>query len=344
MIDADDLHSASLSYSSPITQRHQYPPTYAAATDTQEDETAPPPPFSELTLPEDDGNVNKDADAAVSVREIMRTPSPTPTEARVLSEKTRTFDWKRLRQLLHWRRFTTKRVTLIAGVSIIAFTIVFLVYQSRIEDALLPFSDWLRDTPGAWVIPIAVMFVISFPPLFGHELVGFLCGDVWGVWLGFAIFAAGTVLGELGNFYAFKWFCGARGRKLEEKQLKYGLYAQVVREGGLKVPVIMRFSLIPSHFTTAIFSTCGMNVFIFLASAILSLPKQLAVVYIGVSQNNSGTRDSAKGIKAGVIIGTLIVTIFAMRYINKKVDEVKHRVVYARRKARYVLLFPFHRV
>ena len=39
----------------------------------------------------------------------------------------------------------------------------------------------------------------------------------------------------------------ARGRKLEEKQLKWALYAQVVREGGLKVPVIMRFSLIPGH-------------------------------------------------------------------------------------------------
>ena len=27
-----------------------------------------------------------------------------------------------------------------------------------------------------------------------------LCGDVWGVWIGFGIVAAGTLLGELGNF------------------------------------------------------------------------------------------------------------------------------------------------
>ena len=64
------------------------------------------------------------------------------------------------------------------------------------------------------------MIVISFPPvrstplssqtlllttrvtlqLFGHELVGIICGDAWGVWQGFGIFAAGTVLGELGNY------------------------------------------------------------------------------------------------------------------------------------------------
>ena len=39
---------------------------------------------------------------------------------------------------------------------------------------------------------------------------------------------------------------------------------------------------------TAIFSTLGMTVWTFLASALIGLPKQLAVVYIGVSQANNG--------------------------------------------------------
>lgn len=51
-----------------------------------------------------------------------------------------------------------------------------------------------------WLIPIGIMFVISFPPLFGHEIVAILCGLVWGLWIGFAIVAAGTLLGEIGNF------------------------------------------------------------------------------------------------------------------------------------------------
>ncbi|KAI0711794.1 hypothetical protein C8T65DRAFT_829389 [Cerioporus squamosus] len=271
--------SQAASGSSSPTQVHQYPPTYDAGTD-KPDNATPPPPFSSLPSL---GKV-KDADAVVSVREIMRTPSPTPTEARVLSEKTRTCDLKKLAQLLHWRRFTTRRGawTGFAVIVVLTFLIVLLAYQSKIEEAMLPASDWLRETPGAWLVPIAIMFVLSFPPLFGQELVGFLCGDVWGVWLGFAIFGAGTILGELANYFVFKWFCMARGRKLEEKQLKYALYAQVV-------------------LSTAIFSTCGMNVIIFLASAILSLPKQLAIVYIGVTQSGSGTptTKSANGVKAG---------------------------------------------
>jgi hypothetical protein len=36
--------------------------------------------------------------------------------------------------------------------------------------------------------------------LFGHEIVGVLCGVVWGLGIGFAIVAAGTFLGEVGNF------------------------------------------------------------------------------------------------------------------------------------------------
>lgn len=36
--------------------------------------------------------------------------------------------------------------------------------------------------------------------LFGHEIIAVVCGDVWGVWIGFGIVAAGTLLGELGNY------------------------------------------------------------------------------------------------------------------------------------------------
>ena len=51
-----------------------------------------------------------------------------------------------------------------------------------------------------WLIPIAVLFIISFPPLFGHGIITILYGLVWGLGVGFAIVAVGTFLGELGHF------------------------------------------------------------------------------------------------------------------------------------------------
>lgn len=42
-----------------------------------------------------------------------------------------------------------------------------------------------------------------------------------------------------------------------------------------------------------------------------------------------------RGIKAGVTLALLVMTFITMRYVNKKIDEVKDEVIYARRKARY---------
>jgi uncharacterized membrane protein YdjX (TVP38/TMEM64 family) len=61
---------------------------------------------------------------------------------------------------------------------------------------LRPFSEKIRDLPAGWLIPIVILIVISFPPLFGHEIIALLCGVVYGLWIGFAIVAAGTFLGE----------------------------------------------------------------------------------------------------------------------------------------------------
>ncbi|CDO74538.1 hypothetical protein BN946_scf184641.g4 [Trametes cinnabarina] len=196
------------------------------------------------------------------------------------------------------------------------------------------------------------MFILSFPPvrlyaytsfayaelstlkLFGHEIIAILCGDVWGVWVGFGIVAAGTVLGELGNFYAFRWCCTARWKKIEEKRLTYALYAEVVRRGGLVVPTVMRLTFIPGHLLTAIFSTCGMSIWMFFGAAVISLPKQLAIVYIGSVQGSGGNTPVTSAIKAVVVLATVAMTYLAMRYVNAKVDQVKADVVYARRKRR----------
>lgn len=75
------------------------------------------------------------------------------------------------------------------------------IYHKQIVDWLTPFSKKVRELSWGWVIPVIILFVISFPPLFGHEIVGVLCGVVYGLWMGFGILSLGTLLGELGNFY-----------------------------------------------------------------------------------------------------------------------------------------------
>ncbi|KAJ6632600.1 snare associated Golgi protein-domain-containing protein [Mycena sp. CBHHK59/15] len=188
-----------------------------------------------------------------------------------------------------------------------------------------------------WLVPIGVLFVISFPPLFGHEIVAILCGLVWGLWIGFAIVSAGTFLGEVGNFYAFKYCCRARGEKMERTKIPYACLARCVRTGGFKIALIARFSAIPGHFTTAVFSTCGMSIWVFSIAAILSLPKQFITVYLGVilEQSSEGHTDpKSRIISDSVLAVTFLVTILAMWYILRQMAVQKPLVIYERRKAR----------
>ena len=50
-------------------------------------------------------------------------------------------------------------------------------------------------------------------PLVLIQVIGILCGLVWGFGVGFAILAAGTFFGEIATWIAFKWFCTARAAK-----------------------------------------------------------------------------------------------------------------------------------
>jgi len=77
---------------------------------------------------------------------------------------------------------------------------------------LRPFSEKVRDLPAGWLIPIAILIIISFPPLFGHELVALLCGVVYGLWEGFGLVAAGTFLGESKFPLLHPHGCGSGGR------------------------------------------------------------------------------------------------------------------------------------
>ncbi|RDB21755.1 Golgi apparatus membrane protein TVP38 [Hypsizygus marmoreus] len=307
---------------------------------------APPPflttnPYTAATLNTSSTTLTPGPNTSTSLvkpENLSRTPSPTPSEAREL--KTGVLDWKTVRK---WR-FWFRREWLwyyVALVVILVITALVTLYHKQIVEWLTPVTRWLHDLRFGWLVPIGVLFVISFPPLFGHEIVAILCGLVWGLWIGFGIVSAGTFLGEVGNFYAFKYCCRARGEKLERTKITYACLAKVVRDGGFKIALIARLSAIPGHFTTAVFSTCGMGIFVFSLAAILSMPKQFITVYLGVilEQSSTGVKDTKSRIISDVVLAvTFLITVLAMWYIFRQMNKVKPEVIYARRKARQAKL------
>jgi hypothetical protein len=68
------------------------------------------------------------------------------------------------------------RIVPLAIVAIV-FAVLFEVYKSDFERWVKPLTDWLRERESwSWILPTAILFILSFPPLFGHEIVQLVVG------------------------------------------------------------------------------------------------------------------------------------------------------------------------
>jgi hypothetical protein len=69
------------------------------------------------------------------------------------------------------------------GILAIVIAVLFEVYKKDFERWAKPLTDWLREREAwSWTIPVAILFILSFPPLFGHELVQLIVGVSTQMW------------------------------------------------------------------------------------------------------------------------------------------------------------------
>ncbi|KAJ7086480.1 hypothetical protein B0H15DRAFT_986792 [Mycena belliarum] len=258
-----------------------------------------------------------------NARQISRTPSPTRSEFNLLNG-------------IKEEKTTKQKIRYYAIIGVLLLIAILIsVFHEKIIHALKPSTDWLHDHKSGAFILVAILIVLSFPPLFGHELVAMLAGVTWDPPLACVVVAAGTLLGEIANYFTFKYACSARGAKYEAKDLKYGLLAHIVRNGGFKIVLVIRYSAIPAHFATSVFSTVGISFPIFLGAAVLSLPKALVPVYVGYALKPENDGNKRSNVVEKVLLGiTIVVTIVAFRWIKRQTEAATPEFVYRRRKAR----------
>lgn len=183
-----------------------------------------------------------------------------PKKQRVFKTALGDFSPKDLLKRKYWKYYA---ILILLSVVVALATI----YHDDIIRWLQPLSEKVRDLPAGWTIWVAILFVISFPPLFGHEVICLLCGLIYGLWIGFAIVCLGTsecqlythsnelrtfgtVLGEWGNFLVFRYSCAARARRMEQNDITFACITRVIREGGFMIAFMARLSALPGHLTT----------------------------------------------------------------------------------------------
>lgn len=94
----------------------------------------------------------------------------------------------------------------------------------------------------------------------------------------------------------------------------------------------------PGHIITAVCATVGIGFWLFVITAVLSLPKYLGVVYFGVAIRSSGDDDKHSGSRAVQIVVILLITaitILIAYYTWRKMDQVKPAVRDELRRERY---------
>ncbi|OCF41811.1 hypothetical protein I317_04417 [Kwoniella heveanensis CBS 569] len=205
----------------------------------------------------------------------------------------------------------------------IVLTALITVKHETVVEFCEPVTRRVRAWPGGWLIPIAILIVVSFPPLVGHEIIGILCGLVWGLGIGFAILAAGTFLGEIATWIAFKWCCQGRAAKFEKKNKLYASLTQLIREKSFMFTLVLRFSAVPGHIVTAVSASAGADFWMYLAAAFLTLPKQFTIVYLGKAFGTQSRKNTIISICTTVL--TLLGTIVAAVYIYYQMRIVMRR-------------------
>ncbi|RXK40059.1 hypothetical protein M231_02699 [Tremella mesenterica] len=238
----------------------------------------------------------------------------------------------------HWR-FWLRREWLwwYVGLVVIIVLVALLAFFHRsIVDWLTPFTQRIRTVKDGWLIPVALMFVLSFPPLFGNEILMVLVGVVWGLGRGFAIVTVGTILGEVANYAVFKYWCRGRADRLARTNLNYACLARAIEEGGIIMAWLVRLSVIPTHFTTVVFAVCGLPFWKFFIALIGGLPKQLITVYSQlfhppvVLARNSGTNSHV--VSDLVFLATAIISLGCLWFIYRKMASVRRQVILDMRK------------
>lgn len=87
---------------------------------------------------------------------------------------------------------------------------------------------------------------------------------------------------------------------------------------------IIRFSIVPSHFSTAVFSTCDVKFWHFAVATFLTLPKQIFIVYLGVLLVAQDQNNRTQTI---VLVITFAITVVMGIYIWFKMKKAKEALL-----------------
>ncbi|KAH8900549.1 hypothetical protein GQ53DRAFT_633129, partial [Thozetella sp. PMI_491] len=167
----------------------------------------------------------------------------------------------------------------------------------------------------SWTIPTVVLIILSFPPLFGHEIVMLFVGLAYPIAVGIGISCAGAILGEAACFVVFKYFFTSYVDKKIAQSVRWAATARISQEAGFRGVLIIRYSIVPPHLANPLFSCTGMPFWLYMSTVILSLPKTIIFVIL-----SSPDLQNSTGAKVGKYAAITVLVIITSMHHTPQID------------------------
>lgn len=220
-----------------------------------------------------------------------------------------------------------KMLFILGNLVLVALGILFLVYNERIFERLLPAAKKWRDIPGGWCILWASIFVVSFPPLIGYSSLLTVAGFVYGFPNGWFIAATATIAGSTASFLLSRSLLKNLVHRLIENDTRFAALALTLKHDGLKLLIMIRMCPLPYSLTNgavATFPTVHWASFA-LANAIVS-PKLMLHIFIGaqfekIAQNGGKMDPKTKALSYFSIAIGAIAGILTGWFMYRKTKE-----------------------
>ncbi|KAF2270601.1 hypothetical protein CC78DRAFT_557336 [Lojkania enalia] len=216
---------------------------------------------------------------------FRRNDSPFPShQPSFWARWTKTADKLNRRAMSQYNKLSPVQKVLfsVGGFAIFVLSILFLVYNERIFEALLPFAKKWRDIRAGWLILWALIFTVSFPPLIGYSSLLTIAGFVYGFPNGWFIAASATVVGSTASFLVSRSLLKSYVHRLVANDKRFAALALTLKHDGLKLLIMIRMCPLPyslSNGAIATFPTVHWAAF-GAATAIVS-PKLMLHIFIG---------------------------------------------------------------
>ncbi|PRP80523.1 hypothetical protein PROFUN_11836 [Planoprotostelium fungivorum] len=182
------------------------------------------------------------------------------------------------------RHITRFPVTLAMGIIVlIVLFSLFGLYYNEILSAATRLAEFIRNTPGGFLIIVAIVFLVSFPPGLGYGLSIILSGFVYGFPLGVLPVVAGGTIGACTCFATFRYF-GFNGyiKRVTDREEKYAAITEAIADGGFTILLLIRLTPLTFGISNAVISSIPQITFFrFACATFISLWKNLFAVWIG---------------------------------------------------------------